>query len=84
MQYPVTTGDVMHVMGSFAVGMDYTVRLKLKLVDPIDAVILRSAVEKTQKRYPYLCVHLKKSEDRFYYERTSRRSRFCIPMSASA
>lgn len=68
MQYPVTTGDIMHVMGSFAVGMDYTVRLKLKLIDPIDADILCRAVEKTQKRYPYLCVHLKKNEDRYYYE----------------
>ena len=66
--YPVTMGDALHVMGSFGIHLDYTVRFKLRLIDAVDGKILKEAVEKTQRRYPYLCVRLKKNENSFYYE----------------
>ena len=34
----ISTGDIMHVMGSFGLHMDYTVRMKLRLTDVIDAL----------------------------------------------
>ena len=63
----ITTGDMMHVHGGFGAGVDYTVRLTVRLVDPIDAEILKQALEKTRRRYPYLCVRMKKGEGAFYY-----------------
>lgn len=68
MTYPVTTGDTLHVLGSFGIHLDYTVRFKLRLLNGVDANILKAAVEKTQRRYPYLCVRLRKSEESFFYE----------------
>lgn len=34
----ISTGDIMHVMGSFGLHMDYTVRMKLRLTDVIDVL----------------------------------------------
>ena len=44
----------MMVAGSFGLKMDYSVRFGLKLKDEVNSEMLRHAVEKTQKRYPYL------------------------------
>jgi len=63
----ITTGDMMHVHGGFGAGVDYTVRLTVRLTDPIDAEILQTALSKTQRRFPYLCVRMKKGEGAFYY-----------------
>ena len=65
---PVTTGDIMHLMGGFGLRMDYTVRMCLRLTDPIDEGMLREAVVKTQKRFPYLSLRLRKNDQTFWYE----------------
>ena len=62
---PVTTGDIMHLMGGFGLRMDYTVRMCLRLTDPIDEGMLREAVVKTQKRFPYLSLLLRKNDQTF-------------------
>ena len=66
--YSVTLGDAITVIGSFGINLDYTVRLKLRLLDNIDDEILKEAVDKTRQRYPYLCVRMKKNNESFYYE----------------
>ena len=65
--YTVTTGSMMHVHGGFGAGVDYTVRLTVHLDDEIDEVLLRAALDKTQQRYPYLSVTMKRGEGAFYY-----------------
>ena len=64
----ITTGDIMHAMGSFGLQMDYTVRMKLRLTDEVDGAILAEAVAKTQRRYPYLSLRMCRNEQEFYYE----------------
>ena len=68
MKIPVTLGDVMYVYGSFGLNLDYTVRLFLQLKDTIDSKILSEALVKTQQRYPYLSLRLRKDEKEYYYE----------------
>ena len=65
--YTVTLGEVLPVIGSFGNHLDYTVRLKLRLRDKIDDLFLKEAVEKTRQRYPYLCVHMKKDNENYFY-----------------
>ena len=64
----VTTGDAMHVYGSFGLGMDYTVRLCVRMDDEINGEMLSEAVKNTSKRYPYLSVRMKKDETRIYFD----------------
>lgn len=64
----ITTGDTMHVHGGFGEKVDYTARISVKLADSVDASILRQALAKTQERYPYLCVRIRKNKSAFYYE----------------
>ena len=64
----ITTGDMMHVHGGFAEHVDYTARLTVRMQDVVDAKILAEALEKTQSRYPYLCVRIREGEDAYYYE----------------
>lgn len=64
----ITTADLMMVHGSFGMGMDYSVRFSLRLQDDIDGEILSRAVEKTQRRYPYLSLRMRKNESGYYYE----------------
>ena len=64
----ITTSDLMMVAGSFGLKMDYSVRFNLKLRDEINSEILHHAVEKTQKRYPYLSLRMFKNETDYYYE----------------
>ena len=54
----VTTSDLMMVAGSFGLKMEYSVRFGLKLKDVVNGEILSRAVEKTQKRYPYLSLRM--------------------------
>ena len=58
----------MHVHGSFGANVDYTLRVTIQLADAVDPALLRDALEKTQRRYPYLSVCLKKDESAYYYE----------------
>ena len=64
----ITTGDMMHVHGGFAEKVDYTVRLSVRMRDQADGGILAAALVKTQERYPYFCVRLRKGEAAYYYE----------------
>ena len=64
----ITTGDLMHVHGCFGAQTDYTVRLSVRLRDPVDSDILQAALVKTQQRYPYFSVRLRRGEKAFYYE----------------
>ncbi len=64
----ITTGDMMHVHGGFAAGVDYTVRLTVRLSEPVDEGLLSRALTLTQKRYPYLCVRIERGVDAFFYE----------------
>jgi len=64
----ITTGDMMHVHGGFGAGVDYTVRTSVRLTDAVDAAVLRRALDRTQRRYPYLSLHLRRGEDAYCYE----------------
>ena len=64
----VTLGEMLPVMGSFGIGLDYTVRLKLRLRDKIDEELLKEAVKQTQQRYPYFSVRMKRDNEKFFYE----------------
>ena len=68
----ITTGDMMHVHGGFDSNVDYTVRLTVRMDAPVDADVLRGALEKTQRRYPYLCVRMRRGGDAFTYEENHR------------
>lgn len=48
--------------------MDYTVRLSVRLDSLIDGEVLKTALESTQKRYPYLKLRMKKQGADLYYE----------------
>lgn len=64
----ITTGDSLHVYGSLGRGIDYTVRLALRLRDEVDGDMLREALKQTEKRYPYFSVHLSKNDTELFYE----------------
>lgn len=55
----ITSGDSLHTYGSIGT-MDYTVRLSIRLDSLIDGEVLKTALESTQKRYPYLKLTMKK------------------------
>lgn len=56
----ITTGDMLHAYGSFGLHMNYAVRLTVRLTDRIDGVILANALRKTQTRFPFLSVRIRK------------------------
>ena len=64
----ITDGDILHLYGGLGLGIDYSVRLALRLKDPVDAAILTEAVRNTEKRYPYLLLRLEKDAQSFFYE----------------
>ena len=64
----ITKGDAMHLYGSYGLKLDYTVRLSVRMCDPVDREILKDALAKTQQRYPYLSLRLRKNEEKFFYE----------------
>lgn len=63
----ITAGDAMHVYGSQAVGVDYTVRLCLRMTERVEAAALANALSATARRYPYLCVTLRADAGGYYY-----------------
>ena len=68
----ITAGDTMHVHGGVGEKVNYTARISVKLADSVDASILQEALAKTQARYPYLCVRIRKDKNAFYYEENPR------------
>ena len=64
----ITTGDMLHAYGSFGLHMNYAVRLTVRLTDRIDGVILANAIRKTQKRFSFLSVRMRKDAESLYYE----------------
>lgn len=71
MRIPITSGDSLHIYGGLGLGIDYTVRLTLKLKDAVDGEMISEAVRKTEQRYPYLLLRLMKDEQELYYEENS-------------
>ena len=61
----ITIGDFTAVYNS---GAYLGVRLCVRLDDKIDGDILKSATEKTAKRYPYFCVRFAQNEREYYLE----------------
>ena len=57
--------------------MSWTVRMTLKMRDPVDGDLLRKAVESTSQRYPYYQVKLGYSRRR--YDATLSRERISPP-----
>ena len=49
-----------------------TMRFIIELKDNIKFASLRFAINMVQKRYPYLCIQLKKDEDGFYFVKNER------------
>ena len=46
----------------------YTIRFHLRLDHRVDGQKMRTALDRTARRYPYFCVTLKRNEREFYYE----------------
>ena len=67
----VTRGDAMHLYGSYGLKMDYTVRLSVRMSDPVNGEILKDALGKTQKRYPYLSLRIRRNAEKYCYEQNS-------------
>lgn len=63
----VTTGDALHLYGSVG-RINYSVRLCVRMDENINSEAIVDALKSTQKRYPYLCVRLKKNDTEYYYE----------------
>ena len=68
MSIAITNGDILHVYGGLGLGIDYTVRLSIKMKDEVDGDMLTEALKNTEKRYPYLSLRLMKDEQKLYYE----------------
>ena len=65
---PITTGDIMPIYGSFGLGIRYTIRFVIRLTDRIDENILSAAATKTQQRYPYLSLRLRRGRKDYCFE----------------
>ena len=63
----VTRSDALMLYATSQGG--YTVRLHLRLDEPIRPDAMRKALDLTAKRYPYFCVSLKRNEREAYYVR---------------
>ena len=68
----ITTGNLMHIYGSFAEKVDYTGRVTVRMYDPVDAGILARALDKTRQRYPYFSLQIRKNESEYYFEENPR------------
>ena len=64
----VTLGDASELYAKAALNKSYTVRYAVRLKDNIDFKILENALAKTQERYKYLCVRMRRNESEYYYE----------------
>ena len=48
------------------------IRIRIRLCDPIDPVVLRHAADTTMKRYPYFCVELQKKNGQYVFSENHR------------
>ncbi|MBP3218451.1 MAG: hypothetical protein J6M46_08775 [Lachnospiraceae bacterium] len=64
----ITTGSMMHVHGALGTGCDYTVRLSVRMTDPVDAQILEQALRQTQEAFPVFCIRLRENAQDYFYE----------------
>lgn len=58
----------MHVYGGFDRHVDYTVRLTVRMTEPVEEAVLSRALAKTQPRYPYFLLRIRQDERSFYYD----------------
>ena len=63
----------MYTYGGFGAGIDYTVRLCVRMKDPVDGGVLDEALLDTSKRYPYLSLRMRKDANRLFYEENRER-----------
>ncbi len=63
----ITRGDALMLYGMTR--RSYSIRIHIRLDEPVDFDKLRIAVDKTAERYPYFCVTLKKNDKEYYYEK---------------
>lgn len=47
-------------------------RVEIRLKEAVDGYVLRHAVDKTMKRYPYFCMELKRVDGRFVFSDNDR------------
>lgn len=66
--YKVTVGNMLHLYGRFGQKADYAVRLSLRMTEEVDREILSHALDKTQQRYPYFRVRIRRNEYEYYFE----------------
>ena len=66
--YKVTVGNMLHLYGRFGQKADYAVRLSVRMTEEVDRESLSHALEKTQQRYPYYQVRIRKNESEYYFE----------------
>ena len=66
--YRVTIGNMLHLYGKFGQKADFAVRLSVQMTEEVDGEALSHALERTQKRYPYYQVRMRRNEYEFYYE----------------
>ena len=64
----ITMGDVDSIYGCFGKNYDYAVRLITKMKDSVDGELLEQALRITEKRYPYLSLRMRKTEEEYYFE----------------
>lgn len=53
----------------------YTMRIRMRMRDMVDAAALRYAVDITMKRYPYFCVRLQEDGNEFFFVETATEKR---------
>lgn len=63
---------MLHLYGRIGQKADYAVRLSMRMTEEVDWEILAHALAKTQQRYPYYLVRMRKNEHEFYYEENPR------------
>ncbi len=59
----VTRGDTLMLYGMTR--RSYSIRLQIRLDQPVNPDMMRIAVDKTAERYPYFCVTLKKNDKEY-------------------
>lgn len=57
--------------GFFDSGIPFTYRLVINMKDFVDGEILEVALRKTERRYPYFSVRMRKSDSEYFYEPNS-------------
>ena len=67
----ITTGNLLHIYGPRPgdnMHYPYSVRLVVRMADPVDGGCLRRAMEPTARRYPYYCQKLRRQGEEIVLE----------------